>query len=95
MGDVGSLALGTLIATIAFALDRPILLIPFCAIFLLELISSLVQGISRRLFGRRLFKMAPLHHHFEILGWSEEKIVMRFWLFGAIFAIFGFLVMLM
>ncbi len=78
MGDVGSLGLGTLLAINAIAINRTFL-IPFLGfIFYIEIISVILQVIARRLFGRRLFKMAPLHHHFEFRGWSEEKIMMRF-----------------
>ncbi len=80
MGDVGSLALGTLLAINIIAIDR-IILIPLIAfIFYLEAFTVMIQIFFRRLFGKRFFKMAPLHHHFEFRGWSEEKIVMRFWL---------------
>lgn len=89
MGDVGSLALGAMLATIAFAQDRIILLPVIGFMFVAEIGSSLIQGIYRRIFGRRLFKMAPLHLHFQIKGWSEERVVMRFWLFSIIFAFFG------
>lgn len=92
MGDVGSLALGTLLASIAFSLNRPFLLLFFGSIFVIELLSSLVQGLGRRILGRRIFKMAPLHHHFEMLGWSEEKITIRFWVFGMILSLFGLLI---
>jgi len=92
MGDVGSLALGTLLASIAFSLNRPFLLLFFGGIFVLELLSSLIQGLGRRILGRRIFKMAPLHHHFEMLGWSEEKITIRFWVFGMILSLFGLLI---
>ncbi len=89
MGDVGTLALGTILAAIAFELERPLLLPIVGFMFVLEIGSSLVQGIWRKIFGRRLLKMAPLHLHYHIVGWSEEKIVMRFWLFGVLFAIVG------
>jgi phospho-N-acetylmuramoyl-pentapeptide-transferase len=92
MGDVGSLALGTLLASIAFSLNRPFLLLFFGGIFVIELLSSLIQGVGRRVLGRRIFKMAPLHHHFEMLGWSEEKITIRFWVFGMILSLFGLLI---
>jgi len=87
MGDVGSLALGTLLASIAFSLNRPFLLLFFGGLFVIELLSSLIQGVGRRILGRRIFKMAPLHHHFEMLGWSEEKITIRFWVFGMILSL--------
>ncbi|MBD3280950.1 hypothetical protein GF389_05525 [Candidatus Dojkabacteria bacterium] len=89
MGDVGSLALGTLLAAIAFALQVPMLLPIIGFPFVAEVGSSLVQGLARRLIGRRVFRMAPLHHHFELMGWSEEKVTMRFWLAGIVCAMFG------
>lgn len=89
MGDVGSLSLGTLLAVVAFLLEVPMLLPVIGFPFVAEISSSLIQAIWRRLFGKRLLRMAPLHHHFEMLGWSEEKVVMRFWLAGATFAILG------
>ena len=83
MGDVGSLALGTLLAINAIAIDR-ILLIPLLGfIFYIEAFSVMIQVFFRRFLGKRFFKMAPLHHDFEFRGWSEEKIVMRFWLIQA------------
>jgi len=89
MGDTGSLALGTLLASIAFSTNRPILLIFFCGVFYLELLSSVIQGLGRRILGRRIFKMAPLHHHFEMKGMSEEKIVVSFWIMAMIFFMGG------
>jgi phospho-N-acetylmuramoyl-pentapeptide-transferase len=89
MGDVGSLALGTLLATVAFELNREILLLLFGCIFLIELTSVIVQGVSRRLLGKRLFKMAPLHHHFEMIGWPEPKVVMRFWVISPFLILLG------
>lgn len=87
MGDVGSLGLGALMAINAIAINRT-LLIPFLGfIFYLEIISVIIQIFFRRLLGKRFFKMAPLHHHFEFRGWGEEKIVMRFWLVHAFFVI--------
>jgi len=89
MGDVGSLALGTLLATIAFGLNRAFLIPIFGFFFLAELISTILQGMSRRLLGRRLFRMAPLHHHFEMKGWPEYKVVMRAWVLAPLFVIMG------
>ena len=89
MGDVGSLGLGALLAINAVAINRT-MLIPFLGfIFYIEIISVVIQVFCRRLLGRRFFKMAPIHHHFEFRGWSEEKIVMRFWLIHAFFVIFA------
>ncbi len=89
MGDVGTLALGTILAAIAFELNRPLLLPIIGFMFVIEIGSSLVQGIFRKVFGRRLLKMAPLHLHYQIKGWTEEKTVMRFTLFAVLFAILG------
>lgn len=87
MGDVGSLGLGALLAINAIAINR-ILLIPFLGfIFYIEIFSVIIQVFFRRLIGKRFFKMAPLHHHFEFKGWGEEKIVMRFWLIHGFFVI--------
>ncbi len=89
MGDVGSLALGTAIASIGFALRVPLLIPIICLPFVLEISSSLIQGVYRRVFGVRFFKMAPLHHHFEIQGWDEEKVVIRFWILAIVSTILG------
>jgi phospho-N-acetylmuramoyl-pentapeptide-transferase len=87
MGDVGSLGLGALLAINAIALNRTLLIPLLGFIFYIEIFSVIGQVIARRLFGKRLFKMAPLHHHFEFKGWSEEKIVMRFWILQAFAAV--------
>ena len=89
MGDVGTLGLGSLLAVNIIAMDRTILIPIFGFIFFIEIISVIIQVFSRRLFGKRFFKMSPLHHHFEFKGWSEEKIVMRFWLVHAFMVIVG------
>lgn len=89
MGDVGSLAMGTILTIIAFALNVPLLLPIIGFPFVAEIGSSLLQSISRRVFGKRLLDMAPLHHHFEMRGWNEEKVVMRFWLFGIFCMLIG------
>lgn len=89
MGDVGSLGLGSLLAINAIVINR-MLLLPFLGfIFYLELLSVIVQVLGRHLLKRRIFKMAPIHHHFEMRGWSEEKTVMRFWILHAGFVLFG------
>jgi phospho-N-acetylmuramoyl-pentapeptide-transferase len=89
MGDVGSLALGSLLAVLAFSLRVPLLLLIIGFPFVAEVTSVIIQAIARRVFGKRLFRMAPIHHHFEMLGWSEEKVVMRFWIGGVICALIG------
>lgn len=80
MGDVGSLGLGTLLAVNAIVINQMLLLPLLGFIFYVELASVLIQVAGRHLLGRRLFKMAPIHHHFELRGWTEEKTVMRFWI---------------
>jgi phospho-N-acetylmuramoyl-pentapeptide-transferase len=89
MGDVGSLALGTLLATVAFALNRVALLPVIGFVFVAEILSTVIQGVARRLLGRRLFKMAPIHLHFEMIGWPEYKVVMRAWVIAAICTVVG------
>lgn len=87
MGDVGTLGLGALLAINTIAINKT-MIIPFLGfIFYVEAISVIIQVFYKKLLGRRFLKMAPLHHHFEFRGWSEEKIVMRFWLVHAFFVI--------
>ncbi len=89
MGDVGSLALGGAIGTVAVII-RQELLLPFIGgIFILEAVSVLLQVGSYKLRKKRIFKMAPLHHHFEQLGWSESKVIARFWIGALVFALFA------
>ena len=85
MGDVGSLGLGALLAINTIVIKKMLLLPVLGFIFYLELFSVILQIASRHLLGKRLFKMAPLHHHFELLGWSEGKTVMRFWVIHSFF----------
>jgi phospho-N-acetylmuramoyl-pentapeptide-transferase len=90
MGDVGALALGALLAGIAFILREPLLLLIISLPFAVTLLSVVVQGIGRRILGRRIFMMAPIHYHFQMSReWSEEKVVMRFALFAIVCAIIG------
>ena len=89
MGDVGSLALGGAIGTVAIVI-RQELLLPFIGgIFILEAVSVMLQVGSYKLRKKRIFKMAPLHHHFEQLGWSESKVIARFWIGALVFALFA------
>ena len=89
MGDVGSLALGGGIGTVAVILKQEILLLSIGGVFVLELLSVILQVGSFKLTGKRIFRMAPLHHHFELLGWSESKIIVRFWILALVFALFS------
>ncbi len=90
MGDVGSLGLGALLAVNAMAIGEITTLFFFGFMFYVEAMSVVIQVASRYTLGRRVFRMAPLHHHFELKGWSEEKTVMRFWVVHFIFVVFGF-----
>lgn len=90
MGDVGSLGLGALMAVSAMAIGELGSLFFLGFMFYIEALSVVLQVGSRYFFGRKIFKMSPLHHHFELKGWSEEKTVMRFWVVHFIFVVFGF-----
>jgi len=87
MGDVGALPLGGAIGYTALAVKQELLLVVVGGIFVMEAGSVLMQIASFRFFGRRVFRIAPLHHHFQFAGWSESKIVVRFWIMAAIFAL--------
>ena len=89
MGDVGSLAIGGSIGVVAVAIKQEILLFSVGGVFVLEAISVILQVASFRLTGKRIFRMAPLHHHFELAGWSESKIIVRFWIVALVFALFS------
>lgn len=90
MGDVGSLALGGAIATVAVIIKQELLLPFIGGVFILEAASVILQVGSYKLRnGKRIFKMAPLHHHFELLGWSESKVIARFWILALVFALFA------
>lgn len=89
MGDVGAMALGGAIGTVAILVKQELLLFSIGGIFVLEALSVIVQVASFKFRGKRILRMAPLHHHFELLGWSEPKVVIRFWLLGLIFALFS------
>jgi phospho-N-acetylmuramoyl-pentapeptide-transferase len=89
MGDTGSLALGGLIGSVAVATKHEIALAIIGGLFVLEAVSVIVQVVSYRLTGKRVFKMAPIHHHFEQLGWTESQIVIRFWIISIVLALAG------
>jgi phospho-N-acetylmuramoyl-pentapeptide-transferase len=89
MGDVGSLALGGAIGTVAVIFKQEILMLSIGGIFILELLSVIVQVGWFKMTGNRVFRMAPLHHHFELMGWSESKIIVRFWIMALVFALFS------
>lgn len=89
MGDVGSLALGGGLGVIAVLIKQEILLVFIGGVFVIEALSVILQVGSYKLRKKRIFKMAPLHHHFEALGWSESKIIVRFWILGLVMALFA------
>ncbi|MCH7977605.1 MAG: phospho-N-acetylmuramoyl-pentapeptide-transferase [Acidobacteria bacterium] len=89
MGDVGSLALGGAIGTVAVIIKQEILLLLIAGVFVAEALSVILQVASFQLWGRRLFHMAPLHHHFEMKGWSESKVIVRFWIAALVLALFS------
>jgi phospho-N-acetylmuramoyl-pentapeptide-transferase len=89
MGDTGSLSMGGALGTIAVIIKHELVLVIVGGLFVLEAISVIVQVSSFQLTGRRVFRMAPLHHHFEKMGWKESTIVIRFWIIAVILALAG------
>ena len=89
MGDTGSLALGGMLAALAVLTNQELLLILIGGVFLMETLSVIIQVVSFKTRGKRVFKMAPIHHHFEMLGWSEQQVVISFWFLGFICGIIG------
>jgi phospho-N-acetylmuramoyl-pentapeptide-transferase len=90
MGDVGALSLGATLAVIAILIKQEFLLFTVAGVFILEVLSVLIQvGYFKLSGGKRVFRMAPLHHHFELIGWNEEQVVVRFWILAIIFALFS------
>jgi phospho-N-acetylmuramoyl-pentapeptide-transferase len=87
MGDVGSLSLGGALGTVAILIKQELLLFTVGGLFVLEALSVILQVASFKLTGRRIFRMAPLHHHFELLGWREPQVIIRFWIMAFIFAL--------
>src|SRR6185312_15144808 len=89
MGDTGSLPLGAALGAVAVAVKHEIVLAIVGGLFVLETVSVVVQVVSFKLTGRRVFKMAPIHHHYEQLGWKEPTIVIRFWIVALVLALIG------
>jgi phospho-N-acetylmuramoyl-pentapeptide-transferase len=87
MGDTGSLALGGALATVAVLIKREFLFVIIGGMFVLEALSVIIQVFAYRYMGGRVFRMAPLHHHFELLGWPESRVVVRFWIAAALLAL--------
>jgi len=89
MGDTGSLALGAALGTVAVLIKQEVLLVLVGGLFVIEALSVILQVGSFKLTGKRIFKMAPIHHHFELLGWSESKVITRFWIVAILFSMFS------
>jgi phospho-N-acetylmuramoyl-pentapeptide-transferase len=87
MGDVGSLSLGGALGTLAVVTKHELILVVTGGIFVMETVSVALQVASFKLTGKRIFKMAPIHHHFEQIGWPESKVIVRFWILGIILAL--------
>jgi len=87
MGDTGALALGGILGGVALLLKKEILLVIMGGVFVVTAMSVIIQVLYFKMTGKRVFKMAPLHHHFELLGWPEQKITVRYWIIGIIFAL--------
>ncbi len=95
MGNVGSHVLGAVLTMLAIIMHRELVVLIVCAVFLFDGFTSPLQQLSVKLTRKRIFRMAPIHHHFEILGWPETKVTIRFWLFGIVFAFLGIFVALL
>ncbi len=89
MGDTGSLALGGMLGALAVATKNELIAVVVGGLFVLETVSVIIQVVSFRLTGKRVFRMAPIHHHFEQLGWTESQIVIRFWIIAVVLALLG------
>ncbi len=89
MGDVGALSLGAVLGTIAVIVRQEIVLFVMCGVFVMETVSVMLQVASFKLTGKRIFRMAPIHHHFELKGWPETRVVARFWIISFMLVLVG------
>jgi phospho-N-acetylmuramoyl-pentapeptide-transferase len=89
MGDVGALALGAALGLVAVVARQELVLLIMGGVFVVEAVSVIIQVASFKLTGRRVFRMAPLHHHFELKGWAEPKVIVRFWIITVILVLVG------
>ncbi len=89
MGDVGALALGAALGVIAVIVRQELVLVIMGGLFVMEAVSVMLQVASYKLTGRRIFQMAPLHHHFELKGWPEPRVIVRFWIVTVILVLVG------
>ena len=95
MGDTGSMSLGITLGVIAMLTNNALLLIPIGFVFMVESLSVIIQILSKKIFKKKVFRSAPIHHHFQAVGWSESKIVMRFWVVSGVFAALGLMIFLL
>ncbi|MCX6795754.1 MAG: phospho-N-acetylmuramoyl-pentapeptide-transferase [Candidatus Falkowbacteria bacterium] len=95
LGDTGSMSLGVTLGVIAMLTNNALLLIPIGFIFLVESLSVIIQVVSKKIFKKKVFRSAPIHHHFQAIGWSESKIVMRFWLVSGVASAIGLMIFLL
>ena len=89
MGDIGALAIGAALGLIAVIVRQEVVALWMGGIFVLETVSVILQVASFKLTGRRIFRMAPIHHHFELKGWAEPKVIVRFWIISLILVLIG------
>jgi phospho-N-acetylmuramoyl-pentapeptide-transferase len=89
MGDIGALAVGAALATIAVIVRQEIVFIVMGGLFVLETVSVMLQVASFKLTGKRIFRMAPIHHHFELKGWPEPRVIVRFWIISVVLVLIG------
>jgi phospho-N-acetylmuramoyl-pentapeptide-transferase len=89
MGDIGALALGAALGVVAVIVRQEIVLLIMGGVFVMETVSVMLQVASYKLTGKRIFRMAPIHHHFELKGWAEPKVIVRFWIISVILVLVG------
>ncbi len=89
MGDIGALALGAVLGTIAVIVRQELVLVIMGGIFVIETLSVMIQVASFKLTGKRVFRMAPIHHHFELKGWPEPRVIVRFWIISVVLVLIG------
>jgi phospho-N-acetylmuramoyl-pentapeptide-transferase len=89
MGDVGALALGAALGILAVLVRQEVVLVIMGGVFVVETLSVMIQVLSFKMTGRRVFRMAPIHHHFELKGWPEPRVIVRFWIISVILVLCG------
>jgi phospho-N-acetylmuramoyl-pentapeptide-transferase len=89
MGDIGALALGAVLGCIAVIVRQELVLVVMGGVFVVETLSVMIQVASFKLTGKRVFRMAPIHHHFELKGWPEPRVIVRFWIISVILVLVG------